>query len=142
MKYKLVLVVGFVLISIIVLIGVDRTPYFTNSSDKNIKEEAFDFTCKVKRQSATKNDLLVLDFDFFDMKIGIVRQLIIIPIVNQKDTLKLISSYSDRYFFIYPENVKRLDMIIKYKIDSLGSESLRTKRYFDLKKTYTYQFKF
>jgi hypothetical protein len=141
MKYKLVLIAGLIIIAIIVALLVERTAFFTNTNDKYIKEELFGFVCKMDKNPTTGAKKLSLRFNFLDQpNVSADRDIIIVPIVNQKDTLSLAMAHAGVYNFNFPEKVERLDLTIKYKVDSAGQHSLRTKRYYDLNKTYTYRF--
>lgn len=139
MKYKIALLIGFVLIACFFALFAKRKTYYSNSGEKIITEKFFDFYCALRQ--AGDQPKLEIKFDFH----GVVDhqrllQLAVTPISNNRDTLKLIDEYANnQYTFQFPTHEsEKLDLIINYKVDSAGFQMNKSIKYYNLEKTYAY----
>jgi hypothetical protein len=143
-KFKIILLIGFVLIACIFALFTKISVYYSNSGEPILTERYFDFDCK-QVEAPNDQDKLEISFNFHQVSgQETLKTLTVVPIQNNRDTLKVESVYANRrYVFLWPKNSRHgsLSLMISYKVDSAGFMMNKALKYYNLEKVRTYHFR-
>ncbi len=143
MRFKIVLILGFLLIACLFVVFTKRKTFYSISGGKAIIENHFELSCEQIDGDNDADKRLVVNLKFSNLGSAMRKDFKVIPIVNGKDTLQLKSLYGDNHYsFLFPANSSdQLNLCINYKIDSAGHITKESKKYYNLEKVYTYRFR-
>lgn len=144
MRFKVVLVFGFLLIACLFMLFTKRRTFYTASQGKFITEKLFTLACEQLDGNSDGDKRLLVDFKFTRPYEEIeLKSLHVVPVINGKDTLQLKSTDNlGRYLFTFPANgTEQLSLFVTYQIDSAGQLTNESKKYYNLDKINTYRFK-
>jgi hypothetical protein len=143
MKFKIILVIGFLLIACLFVLFTKRRTYYSISGEKAIIESHFELSCEQLDGGSDADKRLEVYFKFPNIGEVSRKDFKVLPIINGKDTLQLKSVYGNsHYSFSFPANgTEQLNLFINYKVDSAGVITNESKKYYNLEKVYTYRFR-